>query len=319
MSAARPRPDRGRRGARRAAVRALLLLPVVPAVSLGAPVLRYEDVLRGDPSLERPVAATVGPENLELCITDAGSRTIDVFDAHGLHRFRTDEMSGLSMPRDACVDSGRGFVFLDHDVDRGTTIRRLNFLGEPEPYEPEIPREGWAPQHLLLTRDGPYVTVDGQGLLAEHDPESGALRWKRELVDPAWERSDLLGRPAEAADGRIYVPNAGSGVVHVVEADGSSHTSFGRRGTKRGELAFPVGVAFAPGDVVLVLDQMKHTILVYDAACRFVTELGRFGFSAGELYFPVAIAAGPDGRVYVAQGFEGRVQTYRLADSSSEP
>jgi DNA-binding beta-propeller fold protein YncE len=135
-------------------------------------------------------------------------------------------------------------------------------------------------------------------------------------VDPAWERSDLLGRPAEADDGRIYVPNPGEGSVLVVAADGSSQESFGHRGTKRGEFAFPVGVTIGPKGIVLVLDRMKHSVLVFGPDNVFQGEFSRFGFGPGDLYFPMGIAALPDGRVYVAQGFQGRVQVFRLGDAT---
>ena len=288
-----------------------------PAISLGAPVLRYVSTLVGIPPLGRPISVTPDSGSAEVCVTDEGTCAIDVFDAHGLHRFGTNEMAGLSMPMDACIDAQSRFVFTDFDPERKRTIRRLNFLGEPDAFAPEIPREGWSPSRLIVTRDGHYVTVDGEGLLAKHDASTGALIWRRELVEPTWERSDLLGRPAEAADGRLYVPNAGSGMVEVVTADGSSQVSFGRRGTKRGELAFPVGVAFGKGNLVLVLDRMKQCIVCYDTTQRFVVELGKYGLRTGEIYFPSGIAAGTDGRVYIAQAYGGRVQVFRMEDEAS--
>jgi DNA-binding beta-propeller fold protein YncE len=260
---------------------------------------------------------TCDPAGDEISVTDGASCTIDVFDGHGLHRFQTDEMSGLSAPLDACFDASGGFALLDHGTGGARTIRKLSFLGEPLPYEPAIPREGWSPRHLALARDGHYLTVDGSGLLAKHDAATGAVLWTRELVDATWERADLLGRPAAAEDGRIYVPNAGLGIVDVVAPDGASHETFGRKGTKRGELAFPVGVAFLPDGGVLVLDQVKHTLLGFDPTHRFVDEFATFGFRPGDLYFPVGVAAARDGRVYVAQGFEGRVQVFRLEGAAA--
>jgi DNA-binding beta-propeller fold protein YncE len=291
-----------------------------PGVASAAAVFRYDGVLEGDPPLRQPVSVTLEPRTGELCVADAASQTIDVFDAHGLHRFQTNRMAALSMPMDASVDSSGGFVFTDAARGGGRTIRRLDFLGEPEPYEPQLPRPGWNPTHLLLTSDGGYVTVDAEGLLAKHDAATGALLWMTELVEPSWERADLLGRPAESPGGRIYVPNPGVGAVEVVEADGSGHVTFGSRGTKRGELMFPVGVAFGPGGLVLVLDRGKQCVVGFDPAHQFAGEFGRFGLRTGELYFPVAIAAAGDGRVWIAQGFEGRVQIFRLGEpDSAEP
>jgi DNA-binding beta-propeller fold protein YncE len=292
---------------------------VLPALLLAAPVsaaptLVYEALISGDPALTRPGSVTLDPVTGGLCVTDEGPGTLDVFDARGFHRFRTDRASGLSTPRNGCLDAEGRFVLTDAAGSGTRTIRRLNFLGEPEPYRAEPPAERWLPRHLALAADGDYLTVDEAGLLAKHDAETGALRWTVALAEPGWERAGLLGRPAVAPDGRIYVPDAGYGRVVVVAADGSSHGSFGTKGVKRGELAFPVGVAFSPDGRVLVLDQMKHVVSIFDPEHRFLNEAGRVGTRPGDFYNPVGMAAGPDGRIYVCQGFEGRIQVFRLQE-----
>lgn len=294
----------------------LVLVSAWVGTATAVPVLRYETTLVGDPPLGRPSSVTLDRARGELCIVDDASRTLDVFDSRGLHRFRTDRISRLSLPRSACVDADGGFVLTDAAPERGRTIRRLNFLGEPLTYEPEIPREDWSPVHLSLASDGNYLTVDLKGLLAKHDAGTGALLWSRALEDPAWERADLVGRPAEAPDGRIYVPHAGVGRVIFVEADGSASDSFGEKGTKRGELAFPVSVAFAPNGLILVVDRMKHSMLAFDSRHRFVTEFGRAGFAPGDFYFPESVATDANGTVWVSEGFQGRVQVYGLGDSA---
>ena len=291
-----------------------VLAALQAGAALAVPLLRYESMLVGDPPLEHPMCVTYAAKSGEICVTDEAARAINVFDAGGLHRFQTDLVSRLSMPRDACVDADGGFVLTDTDAEHRRTIRRLNFLGEPVSYEAERPREDWSPTHLSIAADGNYLTVDAKGMLAKHDAVTGAVIWSRPLEDPTWERADLLGRPVEGPDGRIFVANAGVGQVLVVQGDGSSQTSFGSRGTKRGELAFPVSVAIAPKGMLLVVDRMKHSVLVFDSGLRFVTEFGHAGFAPGDLYFPASADAAPDGRVWVAEGFQGRVMLYRLED-----
>jgi DNA-binding beta-propeller fold protein YncE len=259
----------------------------------------------------------IDPATQELCVTDVASGTIDVFDAAGNHRYRTDSASRLRVPLDGCIDAEGGFVFTDV-VDGVRTIRRLNFLGEPLPYDPERPREEWYPQHLVITADGHYATVDREGLLAKHDSGTGALLWKRQLVDRGSERSDLLGRPAEGPDGTIYVPNAMDGSVLLVGPDGEGRGQFGFKGVKPGELAFPVAVALAPDGEILVLDRLKHKVIAFDAGREFLFEYGAVGFRPGMFYNPVGLAVSRDRRVFVAQGYEGRVQVYRLTGASSE-
>lgn len=287
--------------------------------SHSATSLVYEKNLAGTSPIIRPSAVTVDPHVSELCITDEASRTLHVFDEHGFQRFSTNGSSAISTPRDGSLDARGGFVFTDATEGHGRTIRRLNFLGEPEAYFPQTARDDWAPDHLIITSDGNYLTIDRWGLMTKHDALTGALIWKLELADTTSDRSDLLGRPAEAPDGSIYVPAAGLRTVFVVSSDGQSTTSFGSPGAKRGELAFPVGVAFGSDGRVFVLDRMRHRILIFDSDHKFLGESGRLGFAPGQLYHPLAIAASPDGRVYVAQGFKGRIQVFRTLETAPAP
>ena len=294
-----------------------LLFSIAAANASASPTFQYENALNLELALHRPVAVTFSPEDLSLCVTDAGLKAIEVFDRRGSYQFGTDSMSDISAPRDAAVDGRGDFVFTDASATGERTIRRLNFLGEPVAYEPESPRADWQPNHLIITRDGGYVTLDRGGLLAKHDAETGALVWSLDLADPESDRTDLMGRPAESPEGLIYVPSAGVQGIFVISADGKLTTNFGRRGGKRGELSFPVGVSFGPGGVAFVLDRMRHRVLVFDSDRQFVTEFGRIGEASGELYHPVAIASSPDGRVWIAQGYQGRVQVFRYRDDES--
>jgi len=292
---------------------------VVAAVLLGsagvvgaAPRLIYETNLVAEPPLVRPSSVRIIQGTGEICVTDEGARRIAVFDGRGLHRFSTSGAAGLVAPLDADIDPRGDFVCTDLVRKAVRTIRRFNFLGEPVRYEPQSAGEDWSPVHLTVAPDGHYLTVDGTGLLAKHDSVTGALLWRLSLAEAGWERADQLGRPAIAPDGTIHVPNAGLGRVHVVSQDGESITSYGERGTKPGELSFPVSVAFGPEGSFLVLDRMRHKLLVFDSEYRFVEEFGRVGFDPGAFYHPLAVAATPEGTVFVTQGFEGRIQRFRL-------
>jgi DNA-binding beta-propeller fold protein YncE len=294
-----------------------LLFSIVASNTGAVPTFQYEASLNEELAILRPAAVTFSPDDLSLCVTDEGLKAIEVFDRRGSYQFGTDSMSDISAPRDAAVDARGDFVFTDVSASGDRTIRRLNFLGEPIAYEPESPRAGWQPYHLIIARDGGYVTLDRSGLLAKHDAETGALVWSLDLADPESDRADLMGRPAESPDGLVYVPSAGVQGILVISADGRLTASFGRRGGKRGELSFPVGVSFGPDGVAFVLDRMRHRVLVFDSDRQFVTEFGRIGEAPGDFYHPVAVASSPDGRVWIAQGYQGRVQVFRYRDDES--
>jgi DNA-binding beta-propeller fold protein YncE len=297
----------------------LIGLLLSPAVSHSSLIMEYERILVAEPPLTRPSAITFTPDVSSVCVTDEASGVLNVFDRQGFHQFKTDGVSGLLSPRGGCIDAEGGFVFTDRNGDFARTIRRLNFLGEPVEYEPELPREGWRPDHLIIGQDGHYITLDPSALLVKHDANTGAIIWKLRLMDPGAEKVDLIGRPAKAPDGRIYIPNSGDRSILVVSSNGKFLSSFGDPGSRRGNLLFPVGVSFDPEGRVLVLDRMRHRILIFDSNHKFMTEFGRLGSGPGEMYHPRAIAASPEGRVWSAQGFKGRVQVFLLRDTGSDP
>lgn len=291
---------------------------MVPAVASALPAFEYRSAL-AVPGGSRPSAVSLAVGNRSLCVTDEATCGLDVYDDQGFLRFQTSSLAGLSSPQDASIDARGDFVFTDRAGKRSRTIRRLNFLGEPMDYDPELPREGWYPRHLVIAEDGNYITLDTSGLLAKHDAATGKLMWKLQVMDPEAEFVDLMGRPAVAPDGKIYVPDPGGRSVLVVSGDGRLLATFGESGSKRGTFAFPVGIAFGSPDQILVLDRMRHRILVFDADYEFVTEFGRLGYGTGEMYHPVAITAAADGRIWIAQGYKGRVQMFRLRDTESIP
>jgi hypothetical protein len=143
---------------------------------------------------------------------------------------------------------------------------------------------------------------------------TGAVLWQRAVATDGEESDQLfLGRPCEAPDGTIYLPGGELHAVLVLDAEGRQTGRFGEFGTGPGKMIFPVAVAVTPEGLVLVLDRMRHKILVHDAELRLLGEHGSLGAAPGQFYQPNDMAVTDDGRVLVAQGFEGRVQVFRLA------
>jgi DNA-binding beta-propeller fold protein YncE len=291
----------------------LTWISITPAIASVHALYRGRLTLAsGTGAVARPVAVSVDRTRGEICVTDGPGASLQVFNDRGVLLFRTDRLAGLSQPMDASIDSLGRFVCTDMGSATERTIRRLNFLGEPDDYRPETPEPGWYPSQMIITSDGNYVTLDqGTGMLAKHDARSGALLWKRHLADgKAGEVS--LGRPAEGPDGKLYIPGGELHAILVVSRDGELLSSFGEMGSAPGHLIFPVGVGFTPDGTVAVLDRMRHAVLLFDARLRYVTEFGGFGAAPGQFYHPIAIAASPAGLLYVAQGFESRIQIFRL-------
>lgn len=287
--------------------------------SLAALIMEYEMVLDINASQDRairPTAVSFDQLNGDVCVTDAQYSSFHVLNKHGVEIFETGGFSSLSSPIDGSMTSNGDFVFIDKNQKRETTIRRLDFRGDPIEFTPEIPIQGWEPQHLAITRDGGIVTLDSNhNILTKHDSETGTLLWLAKVTDD--ESFELqLGRPAEAPDGRIYLP---SGILHnifVFSKTGTYLESFGTFGSGPGKLVFPVGIAIGPEGSILVLDRMRHKVLMFDPNHKLLGEFGSMGAGLGQFYHPLAIAASEDGKVYVAQGYGSRVHVFNIRNTN---
>lgn len=281
-------------------------------VAGAAIVIEYSNNLvldEGRHGQPRPVSVSIDAATDEILVSDATGSALHVLHPGGGVRFVTGPIAALSNPVDAAPTADGGFVFLDSDGDRGRMIRRLDLRGEPVAYTAESPVAGWRPEHLSVTADGHYLTLDSAlGLLVKHDATTGAVIWRRALwSDSGADR--ICGRPVEAPDGRLYVPLSQEHRIAIFDAEGRSLESFGLVGSTPGKFSFPVDVAFGPDDTVLVLDRMRGMILVFDRDNEFVTEHGWFGAAPGAFYHPVSLAYA-SGRAVVAQGYESRVQVF---------
>jgi len=268
--------------------------------------LRLDEGRHGQP---RPVSVSTDATTGEIVVSDAAGSALHVMHPAGGARFVTGMIAGLSSPSDAALTADGGFVFLDSNSEQARTIRRLDLVGEPVSYLAVSPVAGWRPDHLTLSADGHFLTLDNtSGLLVKHDHQSGEVLWSRSLWSNTGAET-VCGRPAVSPDGSIYIPLSQDHRILVLTADGRPDGSFGTLGTTPGKFSFPVDVAFGPLGTVMVLDRMRHVILVFDQEHQFITEYGRMGASPGAFYHPASLAYA-SGRVYVAQGFEGRVQVY---------
>ena len=111
----------------------------------------------------------------------------------------------------------------------------------------------------------------------------------------------------------------------MYDAGGAPLLRFGGRGRDEGQLDFPTGIAVAPQTGhVLVSDQRNSRLQFFDAdggflACVEVRSASRCGFDFfcnARRQYDQGIALDVDGRIYVADAFEGTVQ---VMDGSGRP
>jgi DNA-binding beta-propeller fold protein YncE len=304
---------------------ALTLAVLVSAATAGIDFryVRALDLQRHEDGRLLPAAVTCDEQSGGLVVTDGAHGVLHLFNAGGIEAFRTSGYAGLSQPDDGALDHAGRLVAITLAGGSTRTLVRLDVYGEPDGWTPESPRDGWRPEHVLVARDGNYVTVDDAGgLLAKHDAGTGAVLWAAVIAEPEPGERNLelgLGRPAQLPDGSYAVPGSNLHRILLVDEGGQVRSSFGRFGSSPGRFVAPVAVAAGPDGMLLVLDQMRHKVLAFAANQEFVGEFGTVGDAPGAFYHPVSIATDADGHLYVAQGYRGRVQVFSvLADGAVE-
>ncbi|MCP4661934.1 MAG: hypothetical protein GY856_41555 [bacterium] len=200
-------------------------------------------------------------------------------------------------------------ILLDFD---GKFIREVPLLGLPEgSLEP-------SPISVALSPAGDRLYLVDQAnqqlWLADRD---GKIRGAIDLaVDLTAEetREQLLGRVDVYGDTvLVAVPTAGQ--VLLFDLDGGSRGHIGLKGASPCQLMFAVAAALAADGRILVLDQRRMLFMLWDPGTnRCLAEYSGFGNAPGALYQPADLALDGEGRVWISQGFEGRVQVFAGAD-----
>jgi len=119
----------------------------------------------------------------------------------------------------------------------------------------------------------------------------------------------------------VYVAVSPEGKVYVSDRDANTIYIFSPDGALLGEVAPPVpgedtwhplGLAFDRAGNLYVTDVTpeKHRVLVLDPEGKLKRQFGREGSADGEFWFPNAVAIDDQGRIYVSDSNNGRVQVF---------
>ncbi len=147
-----------------------------------------------------------------------------------------------------------------------------------------------------------------------------------QLKEPSQTITDISSPQyiAFSDNGDIFV-TSNDDCIHVYDKSGNRKATIGSKGT--GELQFqsPYGIDISNG-VVYVADTYGHRIHMLTTGGEFIGTFGERGSGVGQFDGPHDVKISPDGRVYVADEFNHRVQVFNpdwtishVIDSSSVP
>jgi sugar lactone lactonase YvrE len=302
----------------------LVLVVGLLVQALGSPIARaeleYHAMLRMPADLQGfgyPESVTADPHTGEVFVVDSLRNRIVIFDPSGVFRFEIPGGRRFTAPRDVAVDpegylvvlASRGGqdLLLELDFD-GVLLRTVHLHGLPE--------EAEAPSLVSIA-----VCPTGERLFALDEANfrlwiadrDGVIKGSVELADlvtASQPTERMLGR-VDVSGQTVLVVVSSESQVFLFDLDGKLQGTVGFHGTRQCSLGRPNAAALTIDGVLVVVDHQRMVLQRWDpVANRCLSEHFGFGDLPGFFYYPRDLALGPEGHLYVAQGFEGRVQVF---------
>ena len=130
----------------------------------------------------------------------------------------------------------------------------------------------------------------------------------------------LAGIAFNASNKKVYVVDRDNHYVQVFNSDLTFSSTFGKKGSGKGQFYKPYDIAcdgtgkvYVADDCtgkVYVADRNNHRIQVFTAEGQFVRMLGRRGQGRGELSEPYGVAIDTSGMVYVSENQNHRISVF---------
>ena len=223
-----------------------------------------------------------------------------------------------TMPAPAAVPLGA-------DQTRLQTPARLAIDTEGKVYVADttagrvVVRDSWG--RLVSVKQGlakPLaIAVDTFGLIYVGEAATGSIS----VFGPWWDLRYRFGQgegefampnhiaiDPEPSFQRVYVADSAANAVKVYSTIGSLLFQFGGKGASPGQFDFPAGIHVSRAGEVFVADQNNDRVQVFDRSGTF---LRCFGGSSRQRFGRIqGVTSDGDGRVYVADAFQGSVWVF---------
>ena len=128
-----------------------------------------------------------------------------------------------------------------------------------------------------------------------------------------------INRPyfiAFSNNGDMFVTSHGDHCIYVYDSSGRQKTTIGSYGTGPLQFNYPIDIAIN-GDIMYVAERAGNRIHKLTLGGEFLGAFGSKGSGKGQFSSPYAICIGPDGRIYVVDCGNDRVQVFHQDETFS--
>lgn len=256
----------------------------------------------GPGQFDEPADLRFNPNTGDLYVADVFNSRINVFDAQG--NFKTS-FGSFSGPVEGRLFFGPGGMDFDKDGNL-------------------------------------YVTDFSADVIKVYNPQGEQIRTIGSAGSGPGQFSGPGGLIISEKTGRIYVNDQYNGRVQVLDANGNFLFAFGSTGSQPGQFREPIGIDVDEYENIYVADSQNSRVQVFDKNGKFLASYGQPARNAeGEVVSPPAQGGGTpygtpidlspgtfnwtaglhydDGKVYVGDFFQGRVQVLSVEGAASVP
>lgn len=178
------------------------------------------------------------------------------------------------------------------------------------------------PTGLLVAAEGGasylYVSDQPHGRILKFNASNGAVATTfGQVGDGPGDLNSPYGLARDPATGDIYIAERGNNRISRFTRSGAFVMAWGSMGTAPGEFNEPTGVAVNAAGDVFVSDHANHRIqkfrVTQDGGVWSAANVGMWGSQGsapGQFNLPYGITTDAQGNLWVADGFNGRVQSF---------
>lgn len=251
----------------------------------------------------------------EMVLIDSQRSKITIYRLDNFYPVLTlDYRWGIQSPIQAQIDR-KGNVYILHVIgkdlyelaiyDRALIKKSsLNFSGSIKPQRFAISSEGKI--YVLVQIIGENFNSDSQIFI--YDAEGNKIgdfdfTNLKDTIQPTEIKIDL--------NDNIYLIDLQKGKIFVFNKNHQFLFSFGEKGGVTGKLSQPKSIDIdEKRGIAYIVDYMRHVVNVYDLKNegRYLFEFGGYGYDIGWFQFPSCVSLDIQGRVYVADTLNKRVQ-----------
>lgn len=268
--------------------------------------IQYPSALYFDPQ-RREVYVSCSGERKLLILTSDFYPLISLGTGRGIKNIKScclyqDRL--LICPEKDSANEKAELIVLDQALLPAGSLRLKDIPGEINYY----PYRLLAIDNLLFVigqgRQGVLVFDENANFLREIKPSKKVLGIK--------EAASIQAFTADSS-GKIFMVSEAMGAIFIYRNDGHLIKQFGQKGGTAGKLSRPRGIAVDDHlNLIYVVDYMRHAVNVYDKEGEYLFEIGGQGVGRGWFSFPSDACVDNQGRLWVADTFNQRVQVFSV-------